>query len=133
MPKSCIFFPLLYLFLSSNAQQDEFIYTGFSAAAAAAGANGGRSNISMNGAAVIKEIGILHAVEVPPLPGPAEYYDAGKSNVGFDDFVHSYPSSSFEKVSTGSAAAGEEALGPTHSPLSRVSHSHSGATQIESA
>ncbi|KAJ8458266.1 hypothetical protein OPV22_031192 [Ensete ventricosum] len=60
------------------------------------------------------------AAEVPPVPGPAEYYAAGKSSVGFDDFVHSYPSS-FEKVSTCSAAVGEEAAGPAYSPLSRFS------------
>ncbi|XP_064937955.1 L-type lectin-domain containing receptor kinase S.4-like [Musa acuminata AAA Group] len=60
------------------------------------------------------------AAEVPPMPGPAEYSAAGESSVGFDDFVHSYPSS-FEKVSMSSAAVVEEAAGPAYSPLSRFS------------
>ncbi|THU46276.1 hypothetical protein C4D60_Mb09t03230 [Musa balbisiana] len=61
------------------------------------------------------------AAEVPPMPGPAEYSAAAKSSVGFDDFVHSYPSSSFEKVSACSAAVVEEAAGPAYSSLSRFS------------
>ncbi|XP_042474940.1 L-type lectin-domain containing receptor kinase S.4 [Macadamia integrifolia] len=34
------------------------------------------------------------------LSAPAEYEDPEKSEVGFDDFIHSYPSSSFEKVTS---------------------------------
>ncbi|KAI0509802.1 hypothetical protein KFK09_010398 [Dendrobium nobile] len=49
--------------------------------------------------------------EVPNVPAPphAELYDgssAMKEGMGFEDFVHSYPSSSFEKVSASSPVTG---------------------------
>ncbi|KAJ0979541.1 hypothetical protein J5N97_015015 [Dioscorea zingiberensis] len=40
----------------------------------------------------------LDGGEVPAVKSPPEEYE-GKSQVGFDDYLHSYPSSSFEKVS----------------------------------
>ncbi|KAK8930628.1 L-type lectin-domain containing receptor kinase S.4 [Platanthera zijinensis] len=53
------------------------------------------------------------ATEVPvvPSPPPAGLYEyeaatAAKGRVGFEDFVHSYPSSSFEKVSASSHVTG---------------------------
>ncbi|KAG6530481.1 L-type lectin-domain containing receptor kinase S.4-like [Zingiber officinale] len=59
--------------------------------------------------------------EVPPLPAPADYYDPGKDSVGFDDFLRFYASSSFEKLSSGSAALGDEAPSASYSPLARFS------------
>ncbi|KAH7678141.1 Non-specific serine/threonine protein kinase protein [Dioscorea alata] len=47
----------------------------------------------------------LDGGEVPEVRSPPEEYE-GKSQVGFDDYVHSYPSSSFEKVSQCSVAVG---------------------------
>ncbi|KAG1337839.1 L-type lectin-domain containing receptor kinase S.4 [Cocos nucifera] len=55
------------------------------------------------------------AAEVPdvPMPEPADGgYEEEGGRVGFDDFLHSYPSSSFEKVSASSTIAlGEEDAG----------------------
>ncbi|XP_074574204.1 L-type lectin-domain containing receptor kinase S.4 [Curcuma longa] len=59
--------------------------------------------------------------EVPPLPTPAEYYDPGKDSVGFDDFLRFYGTSSFEKLSSGSAAFADEAPSASYSPLARFS------------
>ncbi|MQM04486.1 hypothetical protein Taro_037285 [Colocasia esculenta] len=63
---------------------------------------------------------------LPELSSPPTDYD-GKSPVGFDDFVHSYPSS-FEKASSPSTARGGETAAPAvpdgrgpYSPLSPFS------------
>ncbi|XP_072996702.1 L-type lectin-domain containing receptor kinase S.4-like [Typha latifolia] len=75
---------------------------------------------------VVRYLDGADAAEVPALPCmPPEGYE-GK--VGFDDFVHSYPSSSFEKVSASGGeevvhvAGGEGIASFVYSPLSRVSH-----------
>ncbi|ONK67723.1 uncharacterized protein A4U43_C05F3080 [Asparagus officinalis] len=66
------------------------------------------------------------AVEVPEvrLP-PGEYEGVVRSSLGFEDFVHSYPSSSFEKEGEkmdGGAVTGASSVGPySYSPLSLFS------------
>ncbi|WOL04773.1 hypothetical protein Cni_G13495 [Canna indica] len=65
------------------------------------------------------------AEDVPPVPVLPKDYDAGKDNIGFDDFVHSYPTSSSEKASTFSITIGQGAVGSEYSPLS--SRSRAGA------
>lgn len=47
--------------------------------------------------------------KVPPLPDLTEGYDAGKGAFELDDFLHSYASSSFDKLSTISTTFGKEA------------------------
>ncbi|CAL9057708.1 unnamed protein product [Musa banksii] len=70
MPKSPIFFTLLLsLSLSAAAQQDEFVYIGFSG-----DADGGGSNMSLNGVAEIENRGILRLTnETSRLIGHAFY------------------------------------------------------------
>ncbi|XP_010910689.2 L-type lectin-domain containing receptor kinase S.4 [Elaeis guineensis] len=69
------------------------------------------------------------AVEVPEPPSPPMGLE-GNSQAGFDDFVHSYPSSSFDKLSPCSitptrdaaVSAGHGKVGPlAHSTFSRLS------------
>ncbi|CAL9775354.1 unnamed protein product [Musa acuminata subsp. burmannicoides] len=70
MSKRSILFTLLFsLSLSAAAQQDEFTYIGFSG-----GANGGGSNISLNGVAEVDDSGILRLTnETSRLIGHAFY------------------------------------------------------------
>ncbi|XP_064983949.1 L-type lectin-domain containing receptor kinase S.4-like [Musa acuminata AAA Group] len=70
MPNSPIFFTLLLsLFLSASAQQDEFVYIGFSG-----DADGGGSNMSLNDVAEIENSGILRLTnETSRLIGHAFY------------------------------------------------------------
>ncbi|XP_020101832.1 L-type lectin-domain containing receptor kinase S.4-like [Ananas comosus] len=79
------------------------------------------------------------AAEMPEIrsPPPPGYEGAGKGHEGFDDFVHSYPSSSFEKLSASASpvavgvgvGVGERAaVGPMgYSPLAQ-SQPHSDVT-----
>ncbi|KAJ1686503.1 hypothetical protein LUZ63_017893 [Rhynchospora breviuscula] len=76
------------------------------------------------------------ASAVPKVATPEQLRDYEKqSNVGFDNFVHSYPSSSFDKVSTwsstmtttgGNDGRSEVELGPDgYIPVSQLSHGSS--------
>jgi hypothetical protein len=79
---------------------------------------------------VVKYLECGDASEVPKVATPEQLQDYEKrSNVGFDAFVHSYPSSSFDKVSTwslttGSKGEGSEVdMGPNgYTPVSQFSH-----------